>query len=232
MGWQSLENQHKLIQIMDYLISYKEDVTVKIPGEDTTFTTRLLNVKLTDDLTDASQNIDIIIETLDPDVGNDLILSSPVIDLEFEVNQNRCRCRTRYLGSYEQPHHRLIIKLPGSIEIQEKRKEKRYVYDLPDFVSAELRVPAASDEPKSYDLSVLDCSRHGLGVVVSEKDFDLIDLINVGDPIEDIAFYATWSLVKVNGVVKHITKVDEGQYQGCYVVGIESPELIDHCEPS
>jgi len=35
--------------------------------------------------------------------------------------------------------------------------------------------------------------------------------------------------INVNGTVKHRTKIDLGKYKGSYILGIESPEIIDSC---
>ena len=83
---------------------------------------------------------------------------------------------------------------------------------------------------KIYNLNVLDCSRHGLGLIVTKEDFDLLEKLRNGDKIKNISFYATWTLIKVAGHVRHKTKIEEGKYKGCYLLGIESPEVIESCK--
>ena len=33
--------------------------------------------------------------------------------------------------------------------------------------------------------------------------------------------------IKVQGVVRHKSKIREGKYSGCYILGIESPDITD-----
>ena len=58
---------------------------------------------------------------------------------------------------------------------------------------------------------------------------DLIRALNPGDKIEEITYYAKSSIIKVEGTVVHKTKIHEGKYKGAYVIGIESPEIIESC---
>lgn len=102
---------------------------------------------------------------------------------------------------------------------------------MPDFISSEFRLGKQTKDEKSYILDVMDCSIHGLGLIITKDNFDLLDRIKVEDIIEDIAFYTTWSMVKINGTVRHITEIKYGKNKGCYKLGIESRELIDICKP-
>jgi len=119
-----------------------------------------------------------------------------------------------------------------SFEIGEKRRMERVRYEIPEFVYAEFRV--RRDDPqkdKSYALKVMDCSRRGLGMVVTPKDFDLLNEVKVGDKLHNMAFFAEWAMIRVNGTVRHRTKILDGKYKGCYVLGIESPEILESCMP-
>ena len=46
------------------------------------------------------------------------------------------------------------------------------------------------------------------------------------DELKNISFYAPKAMIKVNGTVRHISKIDEGKYKDSYILGIESPEII------
>jgi hypothetical protein len=78
---------------------------------------------------------------------------------------------------------------------------------------------------------VVDCSRKGLGLLITKKDFDLLSGLKVGDTITNMVFFAKWTMITVNGTVKHLTKLDQGRYSGCYSLGIESQEIIESCKP-
>ena len=38
-------------------------------------------------------------------------------------------------------------------------------------------------------------------------------------------------MINMNGTVRHKVKINEGKYKGSYLLGIESHEIIDSCEP-
>jgi hypothetical protein len=117
------------------------------------------------------------------------------------------------------------------MNIKEKRKSDRFVYDIPESVYAELKVRKESDKKESYDLKVKDCSKDGLGMLITQKDFDLLHVLKKGDTIKDISFFATWSVFKIDWIVQHKTKVEEGEDKGCYILGIKSQDIISNCRP-
>ncbi|MFC1819784.1 hypothetical protein ACFLZG_01740 [Thermodesulfobacteriota bacterium] len=82
-----------------------------------------------------------------------------------------------------------------------------------------------------YELNVLDCSKYGLGMIIQQKDLDLLEILNEGDELQDITFYASWTMIKVKGTLRHKTRIEKGKYKGCYLIGIESPDLIKGCKP-
>ena len=116
------------------------------------------------------------------------------------------------------------------MEIQEKRREERVLYEMPEMVAVEFSVDKGPAKGKVYELGVLDCSKHGLGILVQEKDFDLLESVELGDLLRDIIFYATWARIQVDGIVRHKTKISDGKYKGCYVLGIESQDIIENCK--
>jgi hypothetical protein len=98
---------------------------------------------------------------------------------------------------------------------------------MPDFVSVAFSIMG---KDKVYDLGVMDCSMHGLGILITRKDFDLVRLVKPGDRIRDIVFYSENAMIKVDGVVRRLTKMSTGKYKDSYVMGIESPEVIENCK--
>lgn len=127
----------------------------------------------------------------------------------------------------ESPQSGFEISFPLHIEIADRRREVRQTYDVPDFVSVEFTVKGGD---KNYSLSVKDCSRHGLGVLIGQKDFDLLPLVKPGDRIEGISFYSEKSIIKVDGIVRHITQIKTGEHQGLYILGLESPHILDNSQ--
>ena len=119
----------------------------------------------------------------------------------------------------------------NSVEIMEKRREERFVYEDPEKAYVELQVRKGFDKPKVYDLKVNDCSRTGLGMLVTQNDFDLLRILNKGDLLQDMSFFATWSVFKVDGRVQHTTRIEEGENKDSYILGVESQDTISNCRP-
>jgi hypothetical protein len=117
------------------------------------------------------------------------------------------------------------------MNIKEKRKSNRFVYEISESVYAELKVRKEPDKKGLYELKVKDCSNFGLGMLITQKDFDLLNVLKKGDTIEEISFFATWSVFKIDGTVQHKTKVEEGEDKGCYILGIKSQDIISNCRP-
>jgi len=117
------------------------------------------------------------------------------------------------------------------IDNKEKRRWERFQYKLPESVYVEFQLGKTPNKGKVYDLKVMDYSRNGLGIVVTRKDSELLQMIDEGDKIKSITFCASWTMTKVDGTVRHKSKIEEGKYKDCYILGIESPDIIDSCEP-
>ena len=120
----------------------------------------------------------------------------------------------------------------SSKEGPEKRREHRVATRIPDFVYVEFSLETQKGKGKHYRLNVMNYSSHGIGLLVSEKDFGILKLLKKGDIIKQITFYASWALITVNTTVRHFTKVEEGPYGGMYVIGVEARELIMSAQPS
>jgi len=60
----------------------------------------------------------------------------------------------------------------------------------------------------------------------------LLRIVQKGDRLDDITFLTSWSMIKANGTVSHITKIEDGKQKGCYLLGIDSREIIESCKPN
>jgi hypothetical protein len=114
---------------------------------------------------------------------------------------------------------------------EKNRRWERFQYKLSESVYIEFKLGEKPKEGKVYDLKVMDYSRNGLGIVVTQKKSELLQLIDEGDKLKDITFCAPWTMIKIDGTVRHKSKIEEGKYKDCYLLGIESPDIIDSCKP-
>ena len=124
------------------------------------------------------------------------------------------------------------MSFPESLEIEEKRREERVTHETPEFFSAEFRLGKKPKGDKLYQLNVLNRSKYGLGLIVTQKDLDLLRILKKGDRLDDITLLASWAMITVNGTLSHVTRIEEGKHKGCYLLGIDSRDIIASCKPN
>jgi hypothetical protein len=230
MTWNAVVERSKIVEMIEDLVADHAELKVFIPGNQEGFTSCVLKFDRQKALSRSKRGPAFIIEKVFPDRGNSLLQACPELFLEFAARENVCRCSVQYLGiSSEYPYFGYILTVPDIVEIKEKRREERFTYEAPDFVSVEFTLGRAKGGEKVYELNVLNCSLHGLGVLIREKDFDLRKRLHPGDKLDGMTLYAESSMIKVDGIVRHVTKINEGRHAGCYILGIESEEMIENC---
>lgn len=228
----TLKDTEKISTIIKHLISEKKEITIILNGQKNEFTSRISKINQDPFSSSINERSSIIIERLYPENGNTFIQSASKVTLSFFLAERFCRCSVDYLGiSSTTPHFGFFLKIPEMIEIDEKRDEERVYYEIPDFVSAEFIIGKGSKREKVFSLDVINCSSRGLCLIVTEKDFDLLGRVKIGDRINNMMFFATWTMIKINCSVRHITKIEEGKLKGCYQIGIESDDIISACNP-
>ena len=107
----------------------------------------------------------------------------------------------------------------------EEREKDRFFYEQPDLVSVKFRIVKGSEEDRVCVLNVIDSSRSGIALLIAPKDSDLFEFIEAGDKICDMAFFGIGAKIKEDGIVKHVTKIDEGEFKGYYTLGIEALDV-------
>jgi len=227
-SWVLVKDRRKIQEIFEHMVSKNMEVKILIDEENVRFMSRAIRLN-PEEISSLGSEPELIVEKLFPEIGNSLIQSSSQLTLEFTVKEHFCRGKAKYVGvSNEYPYLGIMITLPQSLELdKERRREKRRIYEMPDFVSVEFSILG---KDKVYDLGVMDCSTHGLGILITKKDFDLVRLVKPGDRIRDIVLYSENARIKVDGVVRHLTKMSTGKHRDSYVMGIESPEVIENCK--
>jgi len=226
--WGQVKDRRKIQEVFERLVSKNMEIKVLIDEENVRFISRAMRLN-PEEVSSLGSEPELIIEKLFPEMGNSLIHSSSQITLEFTIKENFCRAKAKYVGvSNEYPYFGIMITVPQSLEFaKERRREKRQLLEMPDFVSVQFSVIG---KDKVYDLGVMDCSTHGLGVLITKKDFELLRLVKPGDRIRDVVLYSESAMIKVDGLVRHLTKMSTGKHKDSYVMGIESPEVIENCK--
>ena len=118
------------------------------------------------------------------------------------------------------------------MESMERRKEERVVYEDPEVVSAFFTLEdKKGSKDRVFNISVLNCSHHGIGLLVTEKDDILLRELQPGDEIRGMRFYNNLAVIEFDGIVVHKTEIDHGEYEGSHIIGIQSKSFIDICKP-
>lgn len=231
MAWQILDDLKKIRQIISYLITQQTEIKIRIKEDETVFTTKFIKIDQIDILSDIGRSR-LVIEKLQPEEGNALIKSSSTIEVLFSIKGNLCRCSLDFIEiSNTYPLFGFIMSFPAVIEIEEKRKEERVVHKKPELYSVEFILGEKSQDENRYRFDLYDSSKHGLCMIIPQESINILRNIDIGDIIENITFYGSWTVIKVDGTVRHITKIDEGKFKGGYLVGIESSDIIESIKP-
>ena len=107
------------------------------------------------------------------------------------------------------------------------RGKGRYAYERPDSVYVRFKIDKESEENRERVLNVIDSSKTGLALLITDKDSGLPQILEKGDKIRDMAFFGARVKIKEDGIVRHITKVKDGKYKGCYILGVYAPDIAE-----
>jgi hypothetical protein len=219
MGFIEIKEKEKIAEVLHHLISKNVELSVDIKGSDGGFKTRLVKLE------DSGLGRKLIIEKFYPETGNSLIQAALYATLSFDLGKSKGVFQCKYLGINTQyPEFGLILDVPVSIKMENKRREERIENGFTKFFSVEFTL---EEDGKLYQLGVVNLSAHGVGLIVDEGNFDLLEKVNVGDTVKDLRFFLKAAVLTTDGVVRHKTKVKNGKLQGKYILGIQSEFIID-----
>jgi hypothetical protein len=223
-----VETKQKIREVIGFLISRKREIRILMQGETAQFTSRIIKVNYGDILSKIGKGHELIIENLAPDTGNTLIKSSPEIVIAFLLRGTPCRFDAKYLGKCtEYPHIGVIVSFPEVIKIEERRSNDRDGKRIPDFVNAVFTLNKGAKKDRTYKLDIIDRSPDGVGMLITRKDFDLLEIVKEGDKLQGLELYASTAMIKVSGTVRHKTEIKDPKYEGSYTLGIELDETLE-----
>jgi hypothetical protein len=216
-------------ETIEFLITQGREITAQIQGQVTSYTSMIVKANCGGVHSKYGNRPHLVIGRLTPEDGNTVIKSGSQLLLKFLLTDSICSFKTQYLGPRSDEHDsELVVSFPESIELPERRRGNRNSDEIPEFISVVLKPRKGSQKEKKYELAVLDYSTQGVGILVSEKDSELFEAVQEGDRLEDITLFATETVVKVDGTVRHKSKKPGDEAEGCYVLGIQFDEsLVD-----
>jgi len=221
------ETKQSLRELIDFLVSRKREITVQIEGNKSLYTSRIIRADYGDLFSRVSEESKLIIEKLAPDTGNALLKLSPRVVIQFLLGDKSCQFDSKYLGeSTGYPHIGLIVSFPESVKMKERRSYDRSTEKIPDFLHAVLTLRKGAKKTATYRLKIINRSANGVAMLVTEKEFDLLEMVKEGDELQDLELYAPTAEVKVTGTVRHKTKLEGPKYKGSYLLGIKLDETL------
>jgi hypothetical protein len=222
------ETRQNLRKLIDFLISRKREITVQIEGNRTLYTSRIISADYGDLLSKMSEESRLIIEMLVPETGNGLLKMSPKLEIQFLLGEKSCQFDARYLGtSTKYPHIGQVVSFPESVKLADRRTYDRDSGKIPAFLYGILEWRKGTENAETYELEIINRSSYGIGMLVTKKDFGLLEIIKEGDELKNLELYAPTAVVKVTGSVRHKTKLEEPKYKGAYVLGIKLEETLE-----
>ena len=226
------KSEDRVRQTIDLLVARRKSIAVKIRGAQTCFDSKIMEA---DPGSPDSRSVignTVCIEWLSPPVGNSLIQSSPAVQVEFSLAKHNFAFISDYvttsLGFSERGH---IISYPKALMVGDRRLHDRYEAGskkAPIFATATIKMKEGRNEVNLRDLGVFDVSENGVGILVGNKLFSRFSRIGIGTRLNGLELSAPWAIVKTHGIVKHMSKMRRGEYDGYHLLGIELDDKLEY----
>ena len=216
-----VRRKEEIKAIVDFVVSAERKIAIQVEGDDTLYMSRILVANYVKEVSGKGERAELTIERLEPESGNTVLQKNFKAVVRFSLRDKSCEFDTQYIGLADSQFSRVILSYPESIRVTERREHERDTQDMPEFVSA--RFTLGRDD-NTYELEVVDYSANGVGLLVTEKDFDVLEKIKVGAKLKNLVLYAKWTTVMVEGTVAHKTKVKGGN---TYIVGVRLDEMLE-----
>jgi len=226
VAWQRIDNKRKLFYIFSHIVSEQIEIKVRIEGEEISFTSKFSRFNPVITPSAYHRGSHLVIEPLLPENGNPLIRAFPRVKVEFIVSRTIYRCIMEYIGTRSvYSRFGLILTCPEYIEVRKKPWEGRLSYKPPKRLMVEFRPGKKSGNDKKYKLNVHNLSEFSLELIITQKDSDLRRILHEGERLEEMTFVSSSAMIKSNGIVENISKINDGEYKDCNLLRIELPDI-------
>jgi hypothetical protein len=212
----STTSKSNIKKAIEFLNINQRPITVQIEGEETLFASKIVKVDH-GDLISRGINERLVIEWHSPPKGRDLIRSGNPIRVRFSLGRSECEFTSYYVTeSVESPYMGHMSTYPEALAIVERRRNNRNAIDTKErrlFVNVKVILRRSGSQKETYDLRVFDISEKGVGILVGQELSGLLERIGIGDRLE-LELYAPWTMVRVDGTVRHKSRMGEGENSG------------------
>jgi c-di-GMP-binding flagellar brake protein YcgR len=226
----STKNKKRIRDAIEFLHINQRPITVQIEGEETLFASKIVKVEHGKAISNRI-NERLVIDWLSPQKGKDLIQSRNPIRIRFSLGKSECEFTSYYVTeSTESQYLGHMITYPEALVVVDRRRNRRNAIgseQSPLFVHAKLTIMRGGPQEESYELRVFDISEKGVGLLIGRELSGLQERIGIGDRLE-LELYAPWTMVRMNGTVRHKSPMRGGEYSGHQLLGIELDEKLEH----
>jgi hypothetical protein len=226
------KSKARIRQTIDFLAVNRLPITVKLEEERTLYDSIILKADHGDPFSKTGTGGRVFIHWLAPAKGNNLIHSVSPVQVRFSLGKHKLAFTSYYITkSLESPYLGHIVTYPEALVIADRRRSDRHEVDsnaAPLFAKAKINMRAGRSQEKCYDLKVFDVSENGVGILVDSELFDRLERIGIGDRLKKVELYAPWTIVRVDGTVRHKSRMHKGRYSGYHLLGIELDEKLEH----
>jgi hypothetical protein len=226
------KSEGRVRQALDLLVARGKSIAVKIQGEQTLFDSKIVEADHGD--LDSKSRIanTVYIEWLSPPEGNSLIQSSRAVQVKFSLAQYNFAFTSDYVTTSLRSSCRgHIISYPKALMVGDRRLHDRYETGskkAPIFATATIKMKEGHTQVNLSDLGVFDVSENGVGILVDKKLLSRLSRIGIGTRLNGLELSAPWAIVKTHGIVKHMSKMRRGEYDGYHLLGIELDDKLEY----
>ena len=225
------KNWERIEQTIDFLTDNRRPVIIKIEEEQTLFNSIIVRVDHGDPDSKTRTPRRLFVRWLSPPKGNELIQSSRPVQVRFSLGKHNLAFTSYYVTKNLEPSYLgHIITYPESLVIVDRRQHARYEVGskaAPLFAKAKIGMKEERSQENGYDLRIFDVSENGVGILIGKELFNWLDRIGIGCKLKGVELYAPWAVVRVDGTVKHKSRMRGEKYRDYQLLGIELDEKLE-----
>ncbi|MFZ7111215.1 MAG: hypothetical protein ACOWYE_05985 [Desulfatiglandales bacterium] len=120
-----------------------------------------------------------------------------------------------------------MMAFTAFIILEDQRKEDWASFESPQFFCATFKWPKDPHGEGGHELGILDHSAQGLALFLPKEKRRLFEDLEPGDRISEITLFAEHALTVVNGALTSKKIVEDGIYQGNFVIELELDTGLD-----
>jgi hypothetical protein len=232
-----VETKERLRELIDFLISSKREIKIRIEGNKAAYTSRIIKADYGDPLSKVGKGNGLIMEKLTPDTGNALLKLSPRLTIQCQLRDQTCQFDVKYLGeSTNYPDIGLIVSFPESVTIEGRR-----IYDRNTLIflerdeEEEMKKPGIGSLEDRIEKLEKQSRRLGILGIVAVIVLVLAVLITYVYPRTSVRDFKAQNFVvqDESGITRAFLGVDKYKTAGLFINSQEGePRFVLYIKPN